>query len=113
MSADSSPLSSEAVAELLRPSAAPAFFAALGNPLRWQMVKLLRDGGAMSASQMAKLLSRDFDGVSKHLRVLRQAGVVRSQPGEDRRVEMFYIAEENRPQPGVLQWGTVRLDQTA
>ena len=89
---------------------APDFFAALGSPWRWRMLKMLADGRALSATDVSRAMKRDFDGVSKHLRVLRQAGVVHSQKGMDRRLELFYIPQENRPEPGVLQWGFVRLD---
>ena len=64
----------------------------------------------MSATHMAKALKRDADMVSKHLRVLRRAGVVRSQRGDDERMKLFYIAAEHRPEPGVLVWGSVRVD---
>lgn len=90
-------------------STAHLFFAALGNPLRWEMVKMLANGRAMSATEMAGILKRDFDGVSKHLRILRAAGVVRSQPGVDRRVLAFDIPEVSRPEPGVLVYGFIRL----
>ena len=86
------------------------FFAALGNEPRWEMVRKLADGRAMSATHMAKALKRDADMVSKHLRVLRRAGVVRSQRGDDERMKLFYIPAENRPEPGLLVWGIVRVD---
>ena len=70
---------------------------------------MLADGRAMSATDVAAILKRDFDGVSKHLRILRAAGVVRSQPGADRRVLAFDIPEANRPEPGVLVYGFIRL----
>ena len=95
------------------PAVTARFFAALGNVQRWQMVRILADGRAMSATMVGKVLKRDFDMVSKHLRVLRRAGVVRSQRGEDRRVELFYIDAANRPEPGVLEWGSVRLTVSA
>jgi DNA-binding transcriptional ArsR family regulator len=78
---------------------------ALGNPVRWQAVKRLAGGAALSASQVASALKRDFDGVSKHLRVLRAAGVVASRPGEDQRFELYYIPATFRPQPGVVDYG--------
>ena len=77
------------------------------------MVKLLVKHGAMSATQVAGLLKRDFDGVSKHLRVLREAGVVRSVAGKDRRLAFFAIPAVNQPEPGLLDYGTVRLDLRA
>jgi predicted transcriptional regulator len=93
-----------------QPSTAPLFFAALGNARRWGMVKMLADGRALTATDVATAMKGDFDGISKHLRILRRAGVVRSQRGQDRRVELFYIPAGNRPESGVLQWGIVRLD---
>ena len=92
------------------PSNAPRFFAALGNPLRWEMLKLMMQHGPLCASQLATMLKRDFDGVSKHLRVMRTAGVVRATPGEDRRLLFFAIPAVNQPEPGLLDYGTVRLD---
>lgn len=72
---------------------------------------MLADGRAMSATDVARVLKRDFDGISKHLRVLRQAGAVHSQRAEqDQRVELFYIPQESRPQPGVLKYGFIRLE---
>ncbi len=94
-------------------SSAPKFFAAMGNPLRWKMVKMLADGRGRTATDVAAVLKRDFDGISKHLRVLRAGGVIQSRRGEDRRLEVFFIPEAHRPQPGVLQLGFVRMDLTA
>lgn len=59
------------------------------------------------------MLKRDFDGVSKHLRVMRTAGVVRVIQGEDRRVLFFGIPAVNQPEPGLLDYGMVRLDLRA
>jgi predicted transcriptional regulator len=66
---------------------------------------MLAGGQALSASQVASALKRDFDGVSKHLRLLRAAGVVASRPGEDQRFELYYIPAAYRPQPGVVDYG--------
>lgn len=90
-------------------ASAPAFFAALGNPLRWDMLKHLMTR-PMTASEMATTLKRDFDGVSKHLRVLHRGGVVQTMHGKDRRHIFFYIPRANQPEPGVLDYGSVRLD---
>ncbi len=81
------------------------FFAALGNPLRWEMVKMLAGGKALAASQVASALGRDFDGVSKHLRILRRARVLASRSGKDRRLELYFIPEANRPADGALDYG--------
>jgi DNA-binding transcriptional ArsR family regulator len=90
--------------------AAAKFFSALGNPLRWAMVKLIMQRGPQTATDLAALLKRDFDGISKHLRVLRAGGVVQAMSGQDRRLIYFYIPKANQPEPGVLDYGKVRLD---
>lgn len=90
--------------------AAAKFFSALGNPLRWVMVKLIMQRGPQTATDLAAILKRDFDGVSKHLRVLRAGGVVQAMSGQDRRLIYFYIPKANQPEPGVLDYGKVRLD---
>ena len=88
---------------------ADAFFA-LGHAVRWQAVRMMANGEAVSASDVARSLGRDFDGVSKHLRVLREAGVAASKSAEhDGRLELFYIPESFRPQPGVVDYGFCRL----
>lgn len=80
-------------------------FAALGNPLRWCIYQMLVDGRALSASEVAAVVKRDFDGVSKHLRVMRAAGVLASKRGEDRRLELYYIPETIRRADGVADLG--------
>lgn len=66
---------------------------------------MLADGRAMSASEVAAVVKRDFDGVSKHLRVMRAAGVLASKRGEDRRLELYYIPESIRRPDGVADLG--------
>lgn len=80
-------------------------FAALGNPLRWSIYQMLADGRAMSASEVAVVVKRDFDGVSKHLRLMRAAGVLASKRGEDRRSELYFIPETIRRADGVADLG--------
>jgi DNA-binding transcriptional ArsR family regulator len=88
-----------------------AVLAALGSKIRWPIVQLLADGTPRTATDVASALKRDFDGVSKHLRLMRDAGVVDAMPGEDRRLLFFFIPGQNRQQPGVLDYGvcTVRV----
>jgi len=90
-------------------------FAALGNPLRWSIYQMLADGRALSASQVAAVVKRDFDGVSKHLRVMRAAGVLASKRGEDRRLELYHIPETIRRADGVADLGfcVIRFPQRA
>ncbi|MBI5773000.1 MAG: helix-turn-helix transcriptional regulator [Verrucomicrobia bacterium] len=80
--------------------------AALGSPWRLAMVRWLADGRAMTASEFAEKFGRDFDGISKHLRVLRAAGVVASKRhADDARCECFHIPAVFRPEPGVVDYG--------
>ena len=91
----------------------PDFFAALGNPIRWEMVRMMAGGRMICARDCAKALGREFDGVSKHLRLLRGAGVVWSKPAKDRRFELYYIPETIRRADGVLDYGFCVIRATA
>jgi len=53
-------------------------FAALGDATRLGLVSRLSDGQARSIAQLAGGLSLTRQGVTKHLRVLEQAGIVSS-----------------------------------
>jgi DNA-binding transcriptional ArsR family regulator len=53
-------------------------FAALGDATRLELVSRLNDGQARSIAQLADGLSLTRQGVTKHLRVLEQAGIVSS-----------------------------------
>lgn len=78
---------------------------ALANLQRWQYLALLGDGQPRSASEVARHFHRDFDGVSKHLRLLRKAGLLTSRRGSDRRTELFHLPAAFRPADGVLDLG--------
>ena len=91
----------------------PEFFAALGNPIRWEMVRMMAGGRMICARDCAAALGREFDGVSKHLRLLRGAGVVWSKPAQDRRFELYYIPETIRRADGVLDYGFCVVRATA
>jgi DNA-binding transcriptional ArsR family regulator len=53
-------------------------FAALGDPTRLELVTRLSDGQARSITQLTDGLGQTRQGVTKHLRVLEQAGLVSS-----------------------------------
>jgi predicted transcriptional regulator len=95
------------------PLNAIAVFAALGSKSRWPIMQLLADGKPRTATDVATVLKRDFDGVSKHLRLLRSVGLVAWAEGADRRLLFFSIPEKHRLVPEVLDYGvcTVRLVQ--
>ena len=52
-------------------------FAALGDPTRLKLVAVLCAGGAFSIAQLTANTQMTRQGVTKHLEVLAQAGVVR------------------------------------
>lgn len=60
----------------LNESLAPTF-AALGDPTRLKLLAVLCEGGAYSISQLTDTTDISRQGVTKHLQVLAQAGVVR------------------------------------
>jgi predicted transcriptional regulator len=94
-------------------SPVPVLFA-LANYIRWPILQMLADGREMMATQVANALGCDFDSIAKHLRIMRNAGVLGSRvPNEDRRLTLFYIPAKNRPAPGVLDYGffTIRLPE--
>ncbi len=53
-------------------------FAALGDATRLKLVSRLSDGQSRSIAQLTGGLELTRQGVTKHLRVLEQAGIVRS-----------------------------------
>lgn len=86
-------------------------FSMLGSKTRWPILQLLADGKPRMATEVASALKRDFDGVSKHLRLMEEAGVLDWCSGEDRRMVLFFVPEAYRRVAGVLDFGvcTVRL----
>ena len=66
------------VAEFIPPAAAPVF-AALGDPTRLNLLARLRDGRPRSIVELTDGLGLTRQGVSKHLRVLEDAGMVKSK----------------------------------
>ncbi|MDL2355571.1 MAG: metalloregulator ArsR/SmtB family transcription factor, partial [Pseudomonadota bacterium] len=52
-------------------------FAALGDPTRLKLVAVLCAGGAFSISQLTDTTELSRQGVTKHLGVLAEAGLVR------------------------------------
>lgn len=66
----------------LKASAARDAYAAIADPTRRQILELLRDRGTMVAGEIAASFgSASRPGISRHLRVLRECGVVRSLRG--------------------------------
>jgi len=64
-------------------------FAALGDPTRLKLVAVLCAGGALSIAQLTANTEISRQGVTKHLRVLADAGVVRDvKAGRERRWQL-------------------------
>ena len=74
-------------------------YAALAEPSRRQILDLLRDG-ERSVSDLVARLKLSQPGVSKHLRVLREAGLVEVRPEGRRR----WYALRARPLAEVDEW---------
>ena len=72
-------------------NAAPVF-AALGDATRLELVGRLIDGQPRSIAQLADGLDLTRQGVTKHLRVLQQAGIVRAK-SVGRESQFRYVAE--------------------
>lgn len=60
-------------------SSPDTIFAALGDPTRMALVTRLGDGQARSIAQLTRAHSLTRQGITKHLRVLEDAGLVRSR----------------------------------
>lgn len=57
---------------------APEVFAALGDPTRLRIVSRLARAGRCSLSELTKVASISRQGITKHLRVLEKASLLRS-----------------------------------
>jgi DNA-binding transcriptional ArsR family regulator len=55
---------------------AALLFAALGDPTRLALLQRLSDGGPASISMLAETFTMTRQGVTKHLRVLADAGII-------------------------------------
>lgn len=76
-----------------------ALFAALGDDTRLRLVARLCAAGPMSISRLSAGLAITRQGVTKHLRVMERAGLVRSAPhGRERmwQIEQARLAEARR-----------------
>jgi DNA-binding transcriptional ArsR family regulator len=61
-------------------------FAALADPTRRAILGALASGGPATATDLAGRLPVTRQAVAKHLVLLAEAGLVRAEPGERRRV---------------------------
>ena len=76
-----------------RPLKNPApVFAALGDATRLKLLGRLIDGQPRSIAQLADGLDLTRQGITKHLRVLQRAGIVRAK-SVGRESQFSYVAE--------------------
>src|SRR5262244_2815215 len=61
-------------------------FAALADPSRRAILAALASGGPATATDLADRLPITRQAIAKHLALLAEAGLVRAEPGERRRV---------------------------
>jgi DNA-binding transcriptional ArsR family regulator len=81
------------------PAAAADVFAALANPVRREILVLLRRG-PRAAGELARGFGIGRPAVSEHLQLLRKAGLVRDEPrGRER-----YYHLDPRPLAEVQTW---------
>jgi DNA-binding transcriptional ArsR family regulator len=78
-------------AVVTQPARAVDPFEALGDPTRRQLLRQLADGDR-SVSELAATLPISRPAVSRHLRVLREAGLVDEVPRGTRRI--YHLQEE-------------------
>lgn len=80
----------------------PLLLRGIGDPLRWRILAELSAGEPLMVIELAERLRRSADLISKHLAVLREAGVV-----EIGRGRLYQIPPHYLPTPGerVLDFG--------
>lgn len=68
----------------------PDFFAqptdflwAVSDPARWPVLRALADGNSLSVLELSAIAGRSPDLMSKHLKILREAGAVVVVPAPD------------------------------
>ena len=64
----------------------PSAFAALGDPTRFAIVERLLTEGALSAGDLLDVAEISAPAVSRHLKVLREAGIIRQTVDAQRRI---------------------------
>jgi DNA-binding transcriptional ArsR family regulator len=79
-------------------------FGALAVPLRWQIFQKLATG-EFSAGAMVGQVGSGLENVSRHLRRLTKAGVVKSRRGADGRSPLYSIPAAFQVRPGMIDYG--------
>ena len=91
----------------------PTVFAALADPTRFTIIDLLAQRGELSATQISQVFSSSASAVSQHLKVLREAGLVRVEKRAQLRIyhlDTAAIAETERWLSARARQWNARLD---
>ena len=75
-------------------------FAALGDPTRFAIVERLMTKGALSAGELQDIADISAPAISRHLKVLREAGLITQTVDKQRRI----YAVEPRAVQTISQW---------
>jgi len=88
---------------------AKAVLSAARDPARFALLRILADGAPRSVGELAARLDRAEDNISKHLRVLRNARMIRpARPeGSDGRMQYYEVPALFRTRDGA---GKAALD---
>lgn len=86
-------------------------FAALGDATRLELVSRLNDGQVRSIVQLSEGLSLSRQGVTKHLRVLEQVGIV-SSSRVGRESHFFYVPQPIEQVRAYLDTVSMQWDET-
>ena len=78
-------------------------FAALADPTRRRLLELLA-AGERSAGELAREFAISRPGVSRHLRVLREAGLVRARGEGQRRLYSVDLAPLDEVDAWLARW---------
>ncbi|MEM7385724.1 MAG: metalloregulator ArsR/SmtB family transcription factor [Verrucomicrobiota bacterium] len=89
--------------------AAP-LFAAMGDPTRLNLVRRMGSGKPHSITELTKGLSLTRQGVTKHLQVLENAGVVRSER-VGRTKQFTYVPDSIQPLQTYLDTVSAQWDE--
>ena len=76
------------------------FLWALSDPARWTALRELASGRSFSVLELAGMVGRSPDLMSKHLKILREAGAVQlmAAPDGDGRKSHYHVPERFRRQ---------------
>jgi DNA-binding transcriptional ArsR family regulator len=92
------------------PKSAAPVFAALGDATRLKLVGRLVDGQPRSIAQLADGLDLTRQGVTKHLRVLQRAGIVKAR-AVGRECRFTYVPEPVDRARSYLETVSVQWDE--